>query len=286
MDQNPLRAALIAAATGLLIAVFAAGCGSGGDPPRPARIQQYRSYLEKSSANLVTMTGRLLAKIEAGDFARAGSRYASAHVFYGQVQPAAASFDDLDTRIDALASEVPASEFGGFHRIEKALWIGETTAGMTPVAKQLLANVEELQRKVKTGGLQATQIADGANALLNEVAASTIRGGEELYAHIDLIDASAQIEGAEAAFKAVRPTLADEDPDLAKEIDAGFAKVYAALQPWGIAAREPHQQRAQEPGISFVVYSELSPESVDELARPIEALAELFSQVPDQISGE
>ena len=99
------------------------------------------------------------------------------------------------------------NEFGGFHGIEKALWEEDTTDGMTPVAKQLLADVEELQAKVKTVDLQAVQIANGANELLGEVSASKITGEEERYSHIDLVDFEANVEGAEAAFEAVEPLL-------------------------------------------------------------------------------
>ncbi|HSS04214.1 MAG TPA: EfeM/EfeO family lipoprotein [Solirubrobacterales bacterium] len=286
MERLPFHLALVATVTSLLLALFATGCGSGGDPPKPAKIDQYRAWLEESSENLTTMTGRLLAKIEAGELLKAESRYASARVFYGQVQPAAALFDDLDTRIDARANDVPANEFGGFHRIEKAFVVEGTTDGMAPVAKQLLADVEELQHEIETAPIKADQLADSADALLNEVSTSTIKGGEELYMHIDLVDVAARIEGVEAAFKALKPPLLSEDPELVKEIEASFAKVYATLSPWGPAAREPDQPRAQEPGIAFVIYSELSGESVEELAKPIDALAELFSQVPEQISQE
>ena len=119
----------------------------------------------------------------------------------------AESFGDLDPRIDARANDVPASEFGGFHRIEKALWEEGTPKGMAPVAEQLLADVEELEAKVKNVNLQAVQIANGANELLGEVSASKITGEEERYSHIDLVDFKANVEGSEAAFEAVEPLL-------------------------------------------------------------------------------
>ena len=85
---------------------------------------------------------------------------------------------------------------------------------MAPVAEQLLADVEELAGKVKTVELQAVQIANGANELLGEVSASKITGEEERYSHIDLVDFEANVEGAEAAFEAVKPLLDENDPDL------------------------------------------------------------------------
>lgn len=285
MERLPFRPALVAATVSLLVLLVAACGSSSSEPQKPAEIKQFRAFLEESSENLVRMTGRLLAKVEAGDQPRAGSRYASARVFYGQMQPAAAMLD-LDTRIDARAIDVPADEFGGFHRIEKALFADGTTAGMTPVARQLLADIEELQRKARSSRFETAQIAASANDLLQEIATETIEGKEELYAHIDLIDVAARIEGAEAAFKALKPPLASEDADLTEEIEDGFAKSYASLKPWGPAAREPDQPRPQEPGIAFVIHDELSDEVIDEIARPIRALAETFSEVPEKVSDE
>ena len=147
-----------------------------------------------------------------------------------------------------------------------------TAKGMAPVAEQLLADVEELQQKVKTVDLQAVQIANGANELLGEVSASKITGEEERYSHIDLVDFEANVEGAEAAFEAVEPLLSKKDPKLAKEIEASFEDVYASLKPY-------------RRGDGFVSYTELTKADTRKLAQEIDALAEELSQVPAQIVG-
>ena len=218
----------------------------------------------------------------AGNAAKARSLYPAARIPYERIEPVAESFGSLDPRIDARENDVPASEFEGFHRIEKALWSGSTagmkpvvigsTAGMAPFAKQLLADVEELQDKVAKVELQAVQIANGANELLGEVSASKITGEEERYSHIDLVDFEANVEGAEAAFEAVEPLLSKRDPKLAKEIEASFEDVYAALKPY-------------RRGSGFVSYTELTKADTRKLAQEIDALAEELSQVPAQIVG-
>ncbi len=76
------------------------------------------------------------------------------------------------------------------------------------------------------------QIANGANELLGEVSASKITGEEERYSHTDLVDFEANVEGAEAAFEAVKPLISAKDRALAKEIEAGFEDVYASLKPY------------------------------------------------------
>jgi iron uptake system component EfeO len=237
-------------------------------------IAQYRGYLEENTTELVAKTQPFVAAVVAGNVAEAKSLYAAARIPYERIEPVAESFGSLDPRIDARENDVPASEFGGFHRIEKALWEEGTAKGMAPVAEQLQADVEELQTKVRNVKLQAVQIANGANELLGEVSASKITGEEERYSHIDLVDFKANVEGAEVAFEAVEPLLSKSDAKLAKEIEADFDEVYASLKPY-------------ERGNGFVPYTELTEADTRKLAQGIDALAEKLSEVPAAIvTGE
>jgi iron uptake system component EfeO len=250
--------------------------GGGGeakaDPAAEAAVERYREYLEKNTTKLVAATASFVTAVEDGDTEKAMALYAPARVPYERIEPVAVSFGDLDPRIDARENDVPKGEWGGFHRIEKALWKEGTTKGMKPVAMQLLEDVTELQKKMKTVDLEAAQIANGANELLGEVSASKITGEEERYSHTDLVDFEANVEGAEAAFVAVEPLLSAKNPKLAKEIEAQFKKVYASLQPY-------------RDGAGFVPYTELNRSDTRRLAQEIDALAELLSQVPAEIVG-
>lgn len=248
------------------------GAGAKQGPQDEAAVDRYRRYLEQNTDELLAKTKPFVAAVIAGEVAQAKSLYPAARVPYERIEPVAESFGDLDPRIDARANDVPANEFGGFHRIEKALWEEGTTAAMAPVAKQLRGDVEELRGKVKGVNLQAAQIANGANELLNEVSASKITGEEERYSHIDLVDFNANVEGAEAAFKAVEPIVSAKDPELAKEIEARFAAVYAALEPY-------------RHGSGFVLYTELDKADTRRLAQRIDAVAEPLSQVPALLVG-
>jgi iron uptake system component EfeO len=230
-------------------------------------IAEYRDYLEQNTDELVTATKPFVAAVVAGDVAKAKALYPAARIPYERIEPVAESFGDLDPRIDARENDVPKSEWGGFHMIEKALWEEGTAKGMAPVAEQLMADVEELAQKVKSVKLQAVQIANGANELLGEVSASKITGEEERYSHIDLVDFKANVEGSETAFEDVEPLLSESDPKLAKEIEADFEAVYKSLAPY-------------EQGDGFVLYTELTKADTRKLAQGIDALAEKLSQVP------
>jgi len=244
-----------------------------GNPQAEAAVSSYRAYLEENTAALVAATEPFVAAVEAGEVEQAKSLYAPARIPYERIEPVAESFGDLDPRIDARENDVPKSEWSGFHPIEQALWVDDTTAGMTPVAKQLQADVEELQERAKTVELEPAQIANGANELLGEVSASKITGEEERYSHTDLVDFEANVEGSEAAFKAVEPIVASADRELEEEIEEGFEAVYAAL--------DPYRQ-----GDEFVAYTQLSRADTRQLAQKIDALAEELSQVPALIVSE
>jgi iron uptake system component EfeO len=241
-------------------------------PQAEAAVADYREYLEKNTAALVAATKPFVVAVVAGDVAAAKARYAAARIPYERIEPVAESFGSLDPRIDARENDVAPGEFEGFHRIEKALWEEGTAKGMAPVAEQLLADVEELARKAKTVELRAVQIANGANELLGEVSASKITGEEERYSHVDLVDFEANVEGAGAAFEAVKPLLDETDPDLSGEIEADFKMVFNSLQPY-------------RTGNGFVPYTELTKADTRELAVAIDTLAEKLSQVPAAIAG-
>ena len=241
-------------------------------PAVDAAIADYRSYLEENTAELVAATEPFVAAVVAGEVDKAKALYAAARIPYERIEPVAESFGSLDPKIDARENDVPASEFEGFHRIEKALWEEGTAKGMAPVAEQLQADVEELARKVKTVELQAVQIANGANELLGEVSASKITGEEERYSHIDLVDFEANVEGSEAAFEAVKPLLDESDNDLSGEIEADFKMVFNSLEPYRTAD-------------GFVSYTELTKADTKNLAVAIDTLAEKLSLVPAAIAS-
>jgi iron uptake system component EfeO len=237
-------------------------------------IDDYKEYLLENSTELVELTKPFAAAVEAGEIEKAKQLYPEARIRYERIEPVAESFGNLDPEIDARANDVPASEFKGFHRIEKALWEENTTKGMTPVAEGLVKNVEELESIIKGNiKIQATEIANGANELLTEVSTSKITGEEERYSHIDLVDFKANVEGSQVAWEDVAPLMEKAQPKLSKEINENFEAVYTALKPY---------ERKAYPG--FVYYGELTKADTRKLAQVIDTLAQNLSLVPAQIA--
>ena len=230
-------------------------------------VDGYRTFLEHETASLVTGVEALRDALAGGDVAAAKRAYAKARVPYERVEPVAESFGDLDPRIDARANDVPKAKWTGFHPIERMLWVQKTTKGNTELADGLVTDSRELQRLVRTVKLEPAQVGNGANELLGEVSKSKITGEEERYSHIDLLDFKANVEGARAAFDAIRPALAGKDPDLVAEIERRFGLVDAALRPHATAD-------------GFVPYTALAKPQVRRLSVVIDALAEPLSRAP------
>jgi iron uptake system component EfeO len=243
-------------------------------PETVKAIDTYKKYLLKNSEELTEKTKPFVAAVIAGNIAKAKQLYPAPRINYERIEPVAESFGDLDPRIDARENDVPKSEFGGFHRLEKALWEEETTKNMEPVAEALLEDVEELEELIKGKvKIHAVEIANGANELLTEVSTSKITGEEERYSHVDLVDFLGNVEGAEDAFLAVAPLMEGKDPSLTKEVEKDFAAVYAALKPY---------ETSKWPG--FVLYTELTKADTRKLAQVIDTLAEKLSLVPAKIA--
>jgi iron uptake system component EfeO len=237
-------------------------------------IDGYKEYLLENSEELTELTKPFTDAVIAGEIEKAKQLYPEPRIRYERIEPVAESFGNLDPEIDARANDVPANEFKGFHRIEKALWEEETTKGMKPVAEDLQKNVEELEKLIKGNvKIQATEIANGANELLTEVSTSKITGEEERYSHIDLVDFKANVEGAQVAFEATAPLIEKEEPALIKGVAADYEAVFAALKPY---------ERKAYPG--FVYYGELTEADTRKLAQVIDALAEKSALIPAEIA--
>ena len=241
-------------------------------PQTQAAVDQYRAYVVDQANQLVPLTQAFANAVVAGDVAAAKAAYGPARVPYERIEPVAETFGDLDPSIDARAGDVPAKKWSGFHKIEQALYANNTTAGMAPVAQQLLTDVQRLQSLVPNVEFEPATIANGSVELLNEVASSKITGEEERYSHLDLLDFHANVEGSKAAYDAVRPLLAAKDPTLAATIDQRFAAVDTALAPY-------HQ------GATFVSYTTLTSAGTKALAQSIDALAEPLSKVAREVVG-
>lgn len=243
-----------------------------GSPELDAAASKYQDYVDRQSELLVVRTEGFVATVKAGDVEEAKKLYAPSRVPWERIEPIAEKFGTLDPEVDAREGDVPDRQWTGFHRIEQALWVEDTTEGQGEYARELMSDVERLERKVDDVRLQASDPVFGAVELLNEVSATKITGEEERYSHTDLYDIAANVEGAEVAFEFVKPVVKRQDPDLVTEIEDRFTYLERELEPY----------RRDDGWASY--------EKVDEderrvLSQKIDALAEPLSRVGRVLSG-
>ncbi|OAN39455.1 iron uptake system protein EfeO [Mycolicibacterium iranicum] len=237
----------------------------------------YKRYVNSQVEALVPAVEAFVAAIKSGDIEAAKAQYPTSRVYYERIEPVAESFpDDLDPRIDLREADLePGQKWTGFHRLEKDLWVSGLQPDTNAIADQLVADVKELQAGVSAPDftVDSTQIAGGAQGLLDEIATSKITGEEDIFSHTDLWDFNANLQGSQTAVASVRPILDERNPDLGKRVDQRFEEVEALLEKY----RE---------GDGFVLYDTVTEPERQELSRAIDALSKEVSQVQGVIAPQ
>jgi iron uptake system component EfeO len=285
----PTRILLGATALGAL-AIALGACGSEADPATEAAatgesttaaaridpalldraVSDYDAYVEAQTGKLVRATDRFVAAVASGDQRAAEAAYPGARVHFERVEPVAGAFGDLDPDIDAREGDVPKADWGGFHVIEKALWVDATTDGLEHTARELTNDVASLHDSAVKADFDPVEIAQGSVDLMAEVSSSKITGEEERYSHTDLWDFQANVEGAEAGFHALEPALEQADPALEDRIEGQFDRMHELLDQY-------------RKGDGFVYYDTLTEKQTKELSQQVDALAESLSEVPPEV---
>ncbi|MGY1832701.1 iron uptake system protein EfeO [Geodermatophilus sp. SYSU D01180] len=234
----------------------------------------YQRYVQSQTGALLEQTTAFVDAVKTGDVEGAKALYPVARTYWERIEPVAEVFGDLDPRIDGReGDQAEGEDFTGYHRIEQALWVGGTTEGMAPYADQLLEDVQQVVDLANETTLEPLQLANGAKALLDEIATGKITGEEDRYSHTDLWDFAANLEGSEAAVQALRPYLEEADPELVAEIDERFAATEAELE----------QYRTDG---GWTLHDHLTEDQLRGLSDSITALSESVSQVAAVVADQ
>ncbi|OBB32529.1 peptidase M75 [Mycolicibacterium peregrinum] len=229
----------------------------------------YKRYVIGQADALIPSTEAFAAAVKAKDVVKAKALYPTTRTFYERIEPVAETFpDDLDPRIDLRESNLePGQHWTGFHALEKQLWATGLHPDAGPLADQLLADVKELEAGVKASGwtIDSTQIAGGAQGLLDEIARTKISGEEDIFSHTDFWDFKANVEGSQSAVASVRPILDERDAALGQRVDQRFAAVEELLEKY-------------RHGDEFVPYDTVTDPQRQQLSRAIDALSNEVSQ--------
>src|SRR5262245_45549838 len=244
------------------------------DAKLAAAAENYQRYVKSQTETLIVKTKDFVDAVKAGDKEKAKALYPVARTYWERIEPVAEIFGDLDPLIDGREADLePGTEFTGFHKIEKDLWVSNDVSQSGPIADKLLADVQKIVDLANSEKLSPLQLANGAKELLDEVASGKITGEEDIFSQTDLWDFRANLEGSKAAVAALRPVLDDRDPALATTLDERFAAAEATL--------DKHRK-----GDGWRLHNELSEAELKELADSINALSEPISKVAAVVANK
>lgn len=243
------------------------------DPVLAKAVEDYTAYVTAQATASLGIAKDLRAAIAAGDLAKAKALYAPSRFGWESIEPVAEAFGDLDPKVDLREADLEeGQEWTGWHVIEKSLWDGGTTEGMTGYADDLITNLEDLVGRIPNAVITPTSMANGAKELLDEVATGKVTGEEEAFSHTDLVDFKANVDGAQKVFELLEPTVTAKDADLASRLDQRFSALQDLLAKYGS-------------GTEFVSYDKVTEAQRQELSDAVNALAEPLSLLAAAVSS-
>ncbi|MES2170677.1 MAG: iron uptake system protein EfeO [Actinomycetota bacterium] len=248
----------------------------------------YAKYVAGVLDNMTTAVANLNTAVQSGDVEKAKAEYALARPYYERIESDVDGFvlpgfkatdnaGNLDYLIDMRASNLDdAVGWHGFHAIERDLWQGGAITDTTKqLSTELVANVAKLNTLAAKLTYKPEDLANGAASLLEEVQSEKIKGEEEDFSHLDLIDFAANVEGAQQAFAFLEPGVKKIDPDLTKRVNTQFATVTTLLDKY----KDP-----SAPG-GYVTYTAaIRTSDAATLSQAVQALQDPLSTVAEKVA--
>ncbi|RJL21453.1 iron uptake system protein EfeO [Bailinhaonella thermotolerans] len=259
-----------------LTVVGGPAAGAPADARLSAAVEDYKKYVAERVDDSLRKTRKFAAAVKKGDVAGAKALYAPSRVGWESIEPVAESFGDIDAKVDLREADLEkGDEWTGWHRLEKALWAEpETLKDEREYADRLVADLEDLRRRVPAAEITPAKMAGGAKELLDEVAHIKIDGEEEFFSHTDLWNFKANVDGARKVHELLKPVLRDKRPELAATLDAEFGRLQTVLAEY-------------EEGDGYVSYEKINKDAaakkrlqdaVNALAEPLSGLAAAVAQ--------
>ncbi|MEV7784688.1 iron uptake system protein EfeO [Streptomyces sp. NPDC088106] len=245
------------------------------DPRLDKAVAAYRAYVQAQADETLPKAEEFAKAVKAGDVGAAKKAYAPSRIGWERTEPVAESFGDIDPKVDVREDGLedgqdPATDWTGWHRLEKALWqdrkIGDREKEL---ADLLITDLLDWQKRVGQAEITPTSMANGAKELLDEVATGKVTGEEERYSHTDLVDFKANVEGAEKSYALLKSVAGENDPALVKNLDKQFAALNTLLD----------RYRPDTTSYDFTSYDKVGKAERKELSDAVNALAEPLSQL-------
>ncbi|MEG6508981.1 iron uptake system protein EfeO [Methyloligella sp. 2.7D] len=237
-------------------------------------LSEYKVYVALQSAEMVAGAEALAAAIDEGDLEKAQALYVPARLPYKRLEQLAYRFADLENAIDPVADYLEKREadaaFTGYHRIEYGLFQEQSLEGLAPVADKLVADVTTLKDRLRSMKPSTAMLTDSGATIAEQLAHGRIEAGENRYAHTDLDDIAANVEGIRKTTDVLKPVLEPHAPQVAAEIDAALQQVTAELD-------------ALKTQDGFVSYDEVDAKTREKLSQSFQSLAAALQKLTDAI---
>ncbi|MFD7956362.1 iron uptake system protein EfeO [Streptomyces ardesiacus] len=251
------------------------GKAAARDPRLDEAVAAYRQYVQQQADETLPKAEAFAKAVEAGDLEAAKKAYAPSRIGWERTEPVAESFGDIDPKVDVREDGLedgqdPATDWTGWHRLEKALWQdGKIGDREKELAATLVTDLKDWQNRVGKADITPTSMANGAKELLDEVATGKVTGEEERYSHTDLVDFKANVEGARTSYDLLKPVARENDAALTAELDRQFGALDKLLD----------QYRPSTSSYEFTSYDKVGKADRKELSDAVNALAEPLSKL-------
>lgn len=210
-----------------------------------AQVDAGLAYFRRRADDQLPLVNALREAIASGDLETARQAYVASRPPYEEIEVLAANFPETDEAIDARPYAFDDGEqspdFKGFHRIEILLYRDDDLAAALPVANELVATIEQLQRDLATrDNFSAAGHFDGIIALANEVASKKISSEEETWSDQSMLIFRHNWIGIWSQYEPFAPEVRAIDQSIATEAEAAYRAAMtladAAFEPGSMVA--------------------------------------------------
>ncbi len=235
-----------------------------------APLDAYKEYVGKGLATLQAEARKLQDDIHAGDLNAARADWLTAHLQYSSLGAAYGTFADFDGKIngrpDGLPDKAQDKDFAGFLRLEYGLWHGRPAADLTPVADQLVTDVDGLAKAFPTQPFDVGDLPLRTHEILENTLQFELTGDTDQGSGTNLATAQANVAGTQELLTVLQPLIKQRSPELLTKVDAGMLRVNALLTAahkpdgsWTPVDRLPAATRQQLNGATGQLLEDLAP---------------------------
>lgn len=194
-----------------------------------APLDSYKTYVQAGLATLLTQTQKLQGDLHGGDLTAARADWLIAHLQYSSLGAAYGTFADFDKKIngraDGLPDGVADKDFSGFHRLEYGLWHQQSAADLAPVADQLSADVDGLQKAFPTQQFDVKDLPLRTHEILENTLQFELTGDTDAGSGTNLATAQANLAGTQELISVLKPLIEQRSPETLTGVNAGVKRL-------------------------------------------------------------